>query len=73
MENLLNHANAPILCWDARYIVTRFGIDYARLVRADSTVSETPVQTTAGPTADTVEVLSGLRAGDVLSPAGNRR
>ena len=56
-----------------RYIVTRFGIDYARLVRADSTVSETPVQTTAGPAADTVEVLSGLRAGDVLSPAGSGR
>lgn len=52
------------------YVVTRFGIDYARLVRADGAISETPVQTAAGPTADTVEVLSGLRAGDVLSPAG---
>jgi len=53
-----------------RYIVTRFGVDYARLVRADNTVSETPVQTTAGPVVDTVEVLSGLRAGDILTPAG---
>ncbi len=53
-----------------RYIVTRFGVDYARLVRTDNTVSETPVQTTAGPAADTVEVLSGLRPGDVLTPAG---
>lgn len=53
-----------------RYIVTRFGVDYARLVRADNSVSETPVQTTAGPVADTVEVLSGLRAGDVLTSAG---
>ncbi|CAN5908274.1 efflux RND transporter periplasmic adaptor subunit [soil metagenome] len=53
-----------------RYIVTRFGVDYARLVRTDNTISETPVQTTSGPTAATVEVLSGLRAGDVLSPAG---
>ena len=52
------------------YVVTRFGVDYARLVRADNTVSETPVQTTAGPTAATVEVLSGLRAGDVLTSAG---
>ncbi len=52
------------------YVVTRFGVDYARLVRADGTVSETPIQTTAGPTAATVEVLSGLRAGDVLTPAG---
>lgn len=56
-----------------RYIVTRFGVDYARLVRADNTVSETPVQTTAGPAADTVEVLSGLRAGDSLTPAGTAR
>jgi RND family efflux transporter MFP subunit len=54
-----------------RYVVTRFGVDYARLVRADNTISETPVQTTAGPAADTVEVLSGLRAGDVLTPAGS--
>lgn len=52
------------------YILTRFGIDYARLVRADGTVSETPVQTVAGPAPDTLEVLAGLRAGDVLSPAG---
>ena len=55
------------------YVVTRFGIDYARLVRADNTVSETPIQTTAGPTAAKVEVLSGLRAGDVLTPAGTAR
>jgi RND family efflux transporter MFP subunit len=53
-----------------RYIITRFGIDYARLVRADGTLSETPVQTVAGPGPDTLEVLAGLRAGDVLSPAG---
>lgn len=52
-----------------RYVVTRFGVDYARLVRGDGTVSEIPIQITAGPTADTVEVLSGLRAGDVLTPA----
>lgn len=52
------------------YVVTRFGVDYARLVRADNTVSETPIQTTTGPTPATVEVLSGLKAGDVLTPAG---
>jgi RND family efflux transporter MFP subunit len=51
------------------YIATRFGVDYARLVRSDGSISETPVQTRAGPTAQTVEVLSGLRAGDVLTPA----
>ncbi len=59
----------PALVVPRRYIVTRFGIDYARLVRSDNTVTESPVQTTAGPAADTVEVLSGIRAGDVLTPA----
>jgi RND family efflux transporter MFP subunit len=51
------------------YISTRFGMDYARLVRADGTVSDTPVQTTPGPAANTLEVLAGLRPGDVLTPA----
>jgi RND family efflux transporter MFP subunit len=55
-----------------RYIVTRFGIDYARLVLAGGALSETPVQTTAGPDPQTVEILAGLRVGDVLSPAGAR-
>ena len=54
-----------------RYIATRFGVDYARLVRADHSSAESPVQTPPGPSADTVEVLSGLRAGDVLTPAGS--
>jgi RND family efflux transporter MFP subunit len=53
-----------------RYVVTRFGVDYARLVGPDNAISETPVQTTAGPTPGTLEVLSGLRPGDVLTPAG---
>lgn len=50
------------------YIVTRFGVDYARLVRADGGAEDTPVQTTPGPDAARVEVLSGLRPGDVLTP-----
>lgn len=53
-----------------RFLATRFGIDYARLVRADGTTSDIPVQTTAGPDAGTVEILSGLRGGDTLTPAG---
>ena len=52
-----------------RYVATRFGVDYARLVGADGAISESPIQTRAGPAADTVEILSGLRIGDVLSPA----
>ena len=39
----------PALVVPRRYVVTRFGVDYARLVGPGNTVSETPVQTTAGP------------------------
>lgn len=53
-----------------RYVSTRFGIDYVRLVAKDGAVTEAPVQTTAGPNAGTLEVLSGLHEGDVLAPAG---
>lgn len=53
-----------------RYVSTRYGIDYVRLVSKDGGVSETPVQTTATTAAGDVEVLSGVRPGDVLVPAG---
>jgi len=52
-----------------RYVATRFGVDYARLVGADGAISESPIQTRASATADTVEILSGLRLGDILTPA----
>lgn len=53
-----------------RYVSTRYGIDYVRLVSRDGTVAETPVQTTATATGAEVEILSGVRPGDVLVPAG---
>ena len=53
-----------------RFVSTRYGIDYVRLVGKDGTVSETPVQTTSAATASDVELLSGVRPGDVLAPAG---
>ncbi|MBS0409297.1 MAG: efflux RND transporter periplasmic adaptor subunit [Proteobacteria bacterium] len=56
-----------------RYVATRFGIDYAALVRPDGGLSQIPVQTTAGPSADTIEILSGVRSGDILAPAGSGR
>lgn len=56
-----------------RYVTTRFGIDYVRLVRRDGSVADSPVQTAPGPTADGIEVLSGLAAGDVVAlPEGGR-
>ena len=51
------------------YVATRFGVDYARLVGTDGAISESPIQIRTGAASDTVEVLSGLRIGDVLTPA----
>lgn len=56
-----------------RYVATRFGVDYARLVDASGAISESPIQTRPGATAESVEVLSGLRIGDVLTPAEGAR
>ena len=57
----------------AIYVVSRFGVDYVRLVRGGA-VADTPVQIAPGPLAHEVEVLSGLVAGDRLAaPAGTPR
>ncbi|MFZ5669514.1 MAG: efflux RND transporter periplasmic adaptor subunit [Pseudomonadota bacterium] len=56
-----------------RYVVTRFGIDFVRLVRRDGSAADSPVQTAPGPTASDIEILSGLAAGDVVAaPEGGR-
>ncbi len=60
----------PALVVPRRYVSTRFGIDYVRLVQKDGSVSDTPVQTTAAPESGEVELLSGVRPGDVLSLTG---
>lgn len=49
-----------------RFIETLDGVDYALLAGPGGAVSPMPVEVTAGPTADTLELLSGLRAGDVI-------
>jgi len=60
----------PAIVIPAGFVVTRFGLDYVRLQRPDGSVVETPVQrgrdapTEAMP--DGLEILSGLRDGDVL-------
>ncbi|MES2834946.1 MAG: efflux RND transporter periplasmic adaptor subunit [Pseudomonadota bacterium] len=49
-----------------RFVSTRYGIDFVRTVDRAGRVSEAPVQL-GGPVADDrVEVLSGLKAGDVV-------
>lgn len=56
----------------SRYVVTRFGVDYVRLVREGGAVIDAPVQRGASiPTDDVpdgIEILSGLVAGDVILP-----
>ena len=56
-----------------RYITARFGVDYVRLVGKDGAAVDSPVQTTPAADPAAVEVLSGLRLGDVLTPAEPRR
>ena len=52
------------------YLLTRYGVDYVKLEQEDGTVLEVPVQRGASAPvpdlSDAVEILSGLRAGDVL-------
>jgi RND family efflux transporter MFP subunit len=57
----------------ATFVVSRFGVDYVRLVRS-GTVADTPVQIAPGPSVSEVEVLSGLVAGDrIVAPGGAAR
>lgn len=53
------------------YVSTRYGLDYVRLVGPDNALSDIPVQ--SAPLDDGfVEILSGLKEGDRLSPYGAR-
>ena len=66
----INAGTRPGFVVPASFLITRFGLDYVRLRRADGSVNETPVQRgIAQPTqavADGIEILSGVTAGDVL-------
>jgi len=52
------------------YILTRFGLDYARVRRSDGTTVDVPVQRgREQPRPDmpnALEILSGLQPGDIL-------
>jgi RND family efflux transporter MFP subunit len=56
----------------ASYIVTRYGVDYVRLVREGGAIIDAPVQQGAPvPTEalpDGIEILSGLDSGDAIVP-----
>ncbi len=52
------------------FIITRFGIDYARIRKSDNTIIDVPVQRgrelPRPEMPDALEILSGLNAGDTL-------
>jgi RND family efflux transporter MFP subunit len=50
----------------ARYVITRYGIDYVTVLAKDGSATQVPVQT--APTAEPgkIELLSGVAAGDTL-------
>jgi RND family efflux transporter MFP subunit len=50
-----------------RFIVTRFGLDYVRLVGPGETISEIPVQIASRAPDEAAEVISGLKPGDVIA------
>lgn len=55
-----------------RFVATRYGVDYVRLVRAGGAVIDAPVQrgaeTPTDAMPDGIEILSGLNAGDAIVP-----
>lgn len=50
----------------AAFITTRFGIDYVTLLGKDGAGAEVPVQTAPSAEPGKVEILTGVKAGDVL-------
>jgi len=60
----------PAIVVPRRFITTRFGVDYARVVTAGGAAADAPVQVARTPGSQDVEVLSGLNPGDVIVAAG---
>lgn len=56
----------PALVVPARFVSTRFGIDFVRVIGSDGRASEVAVQVAPGADGGLVEVLSGLSDGDVI-------
>jgi hypothetical protein len=58
--------NRPAILLPDRFITSRYGVDYVRIVRRDGASSEVIVQTAPAAEPGKVEVLSGLAPGDVV-------
>lgn len=62
----------PSITIPESYVLVRFGVDYVRLLREDGSVIEAPVQRGRQIVREgehLLEILAGLRAGDVILPA----
>lgn len=59
----------PAIVVPRRFVSTRFGVDYVRVVGPKGQTSEVAVQIAPRPDAGLVEVLSGLSDGDVILAA----
>jgi len=60
----------PAITIPKRFIMSRYGVDFVRLVLANDQTSDVSVQTAPYGAGDAVEILSGLRPGDVIVAAG---
>lgn len=53
-----------------RFVATRYGLDYVRLVQKDQSIIETTVQTAPTSDPEKIEILGGLGRGDVVAAFG---
>jgi hypothetical protein len=56
-----------------RFVATRYGLDFVRVLGPKGVASDVAVQVGTGPAAGQVEVLSGLNPGDVILAQGSGR
>ncbi|MEO8113342.1 MAG: efflux RND transporter periplasmic adaptor subunit [Phenylobacterium sp.] len=59
-------AERPAITLPMRFVATRYGVDYVRVLDKTGRASDTAVQIAPGPDPSRVEVLSGLVDGDVI-------
>jgi RND family efflux transporter MFP subunit len=63
---ILKVAERPAIVVPARFVATRYGVDYVRVLDKAGHASDVAIQIASGPRAGEVEVLSGLVDGDVI-------
>ncbi|ESQ73708.1 efflux RND transporter periplasmic adaptor subunit [Asticcacaulis sp. AC402] len=67
----LGSRNAVVL--QRRFVATRHGLDYVRLVQKSGTILETMVQTAPTGDPEQIEILGGLSSGDSVAPYGGAK